>query len=593
MGRWLRIGIVWAILAAPTHAADNPDAKFHLRLGDEFAAKKEWDRALAAYQTALRLQPDLADALAKFAEVFLETKDRATADAYLQEALRTERANPAALLIRSTRALRANQPQEALRDLNLLLARHPNHLEGRAARAQLLLNQGRPADAAQDLTRILQIEPGNLDALRSRGQALFQLGQAEAAIADWTAALKLKPDHLETRIRRGQALFGMGRWEDSLIDFDQILTQRNDDVEITRQRGLARFNLERWELAATDFTRVLTLRAADGVARHRRADCFYYLGKYEQALADYEAFLRNQPRDAAALLSKGRTLDLLDRPEQAVAAFNRVIEQSPSDFQAHLYRANALCKMDRLSEALRDVSFAMQIGPADSVYALFARGRIHAAMERYGDAQTDYTRVTELAPGKAFGYIARAGVRRRLGLNKEALDDLNLAAQFEPNLVSCYTRRASWYLSQNRLAEAIADHEAIQRLPVEPGYEVTHAYSRLTLEFLRKQYDAGRKTAQALAQEHAKSSGWLYDLACALAIGAEVASNDQTLPDRVKIKHALIEQALDCLEASVAQGYCNGPHLRGDDDLNILRAEPRFQRLQARVRVRFAPKWFW
>lgn len=57
-----------------------------------------------------------------------------------------------------------------------------------------------------------------------------------------------------------------------------------------------------------------------------------------------------------------------------------------------------------------------------------------------------------------------------------------------------------------------------------------------------------------------------YNLACSLAL---VGRRDE---------------ALDALEAAVAAGYDDAPHLRADEDLASLHGEPRFEALLRRIR---------
>jgi hypothetical protein len=164
---------------------------------------------------------------------------------------------------------------------------------------------------------------------------------------------------------------------------------------------------------------------------------------------------------------------------------------------------------------------------------------------------------------------------------------LNKAISLRPDLAHCYTQRASLYISMEKWAEAGADYARVGSLPAREGGETTRGYAAILADFMAQKFNEGLARCERLAATYREDSSWLYDLACALAIGAEVAGKTQgAAPDGVYGRLKL--RALELLELSVAQGYNEFYHLRQDNDFISLRGEPRFQAL-ARTKLKPTP----
>ncbi len=90
--------------------------------------------------------------------------------------------------------------------------------------------------------------------------------------------------------------------------------------------------------------------------------------------------------------------------------------------------------------------------------------------------------------------------------------------------------------------------------------ELAHVYTRLG------RVQEGLAVDRKLAELEPENPTVHYNLACSLALsGAKSA-------------------ALDALERAAKLGYTDGEFLQGDEDLEALRSEPRFQELVARLK---------
>jgi tetratricopeptide (TPR) repeat protein len=144
-----------------------------------------------------------------------------------------------------------------------------------------------------------------------------------------------------------------------------------------------------------------------------------------------------------------------------------------------------------------------------------------------------------------------------------------------------YTQRASLYLALGKFAEARNDYERVQKQEAAEADAdlVRQAYVGILVEALSGDYDKAAAKAEAVVKEHAGDLHWLYDVACAYAIAAEVAGKDPKLADRAGRAKQLGDRALEVLADTIKAGYTNFIHVRTDPDFLVLHNDPRFRQL--------------
>src|SRR5215471_1407129 len=129
---------------------------------------------------------------------------------------------------------------DMLRTLALLLAAilpgfsqqaPPNkqQIETHARQAQEFLRANRPDDAIREFNAILQLDPNNADARGNLGVTLYFKGDYAKAVPQLRAALKLRPN-----LWKIQALLGMsekrtGQITAALVDLEKSFAQLQED----------------------------------------------------------------------------------------------------------------------------------------------------------------------------------------------------------------------------------------------------------------------------------------------------------------------------------------------------------------------------
>lgn len=219
-----------------------------IQKAQELEKKGEFDKAIDAYQVALRLEPD-------------------------------------------TREIR----DEVVR--------------GYTVRGKARVSQRNYAGAVKDYTLALKLNPSSAAAYGGRGFAHFENYAFSDAIKDFTKAFELNPKDLGTAYYLGSSYRFSKKQADAIQWYSKALEISPNHVPCLIMRGAAKFELGRYDDALEDCEQALKVEPGQHGALFHRASCYLAKGEWEKAKADYERVVRDAPKDwdwrtrATAILS--------------------------------------------------------------------------------------------------------------------------------------------------------------------------------------------------------------------------------------------------------------------------------------------------
>jgi tetratricopeptide (TPR) repeat protein len=245
---------------------DEQDARSHFRAGLVKMRGGDREDALAAFERALALLPDFADAVMGRAEV-LDSMGRS-------EEARTE--------YERARRLWSELPPCAA-DRRYVFRRH-GHFAFEIEAYELVRSNVR--------SRVLPH--------LAHGNALLARGRAAEALDSYERALKVRPKLPEALALKGEALLVLGRYPEAIQIFDEVLAASPKDGETFNSRGIARIALGRLDEANDDWRRQFELlphtsSAARACAAMRQAN-------YAAAFHEFGLARAKQPKNPYWLL---------------------------------------------------------------------------------------------------------------------------------------------------------------------------------------------------------------------------------------------------------------------------------------------------
>jgi len=256
--------------------------------------------------------------------------------------------------------------------------------------------------ALADLDKVVALMPDDPEPLRLRGQTRLQVDKFEEALADFDAALKIEPNHIPTLESKIDALLELKRFDQALEicdqieklapssseavfhrariaavqkDFDKALELLNKAAELDPKnpavlmiRAAVYQELKKTEEALKDVNEALKLRPGNPALLRLRAALLAGSGKFTEAIADLEQVRKAQsPEDQVVLnLQLGLLYSAQKYYGRAIEHFSKVLEVEPKNVAALRGRGDALLSVGRQAEAIKDYEKAIEVDSKDS-----------------------------------------------------------------------------------------------------------------------------------------------------------------------------------------------------------------------------------
>jgi tetratricopeptide (TPR) repeat protein len=211
------------------------------------------DRALAAINSAIRLEPDTLDFAAERVSILIDRGDKPAAIDALGPLIRQRWQDAELRFKRGELRSELAQWRPAIDDFDFVIRAEPDRARGWMARAYAHVGLGKPYLALGDIRHALRISPDDPTMLVLKGDVCAERGQIEAAFAAYTRALSAAPDHLESLFHRARLSLQLGRIEDALADHDRMLWIDPGNARLLGMRGRLHFILGDFALARDDF----------------------------------------------------------------------------------------------------------------------------------------------------------------------------------------------------------------------------------------------------------------------------------------------------------------------------------------------------
>ncbi|MGO9513691.1 MAG: tetratricopeptide repeat protein [Steroidobacteraceae bacterium] len=281
-------------LTATALEADPSNAIAHLMQGHAHLRLERRIEAIASYERASALKPDLAEAHFHRGNVQSDLGCHADAIASYESALRI---TPRAAEIHNNRgnSLRSlKRYTEAIDSYDQAIAAMPQIAEPYFNRGLALYELKRYEAALSSYDEAIAIRPGYAEAHLSRGNVLKRLRQPEAALASYARAIELKPGYAEAHCNRGNVQSELGRFDAALASYDAAISIAPGYADAHCNRGNLLGDLMRFEEALQSFDRAIAADPGYAQAHFCKSLVSLLLGDWDNGWRDFEWRWRNE-----------------------------------------------------------------------------------------------------------------------------------------------------------------------------------------------------------------------------------------------------------------------------------------------------------
>jgi tetratricopeptide (TPR) repeat protein len=272
-----------------------------------YAAKNDYDRAIADYDKAIGIDPAYAKAFDSrgFAYYGRRDYDRAIAD--FDQAIKFD-------------------PNTAI----------PFRDRGLAYRAKRDYDH-----ALVDFTEALRIDPNYRDAINERGLTYENKGDFDRAIADFSEAIRIDPKFAPAIFSRGVMYGAKGDLDRMKADYDAAIALKPDQASYYNARVYMWIKKGDFEHAMADVEQGLRIAPNTGYLINTRGEVWRAKGDLDRAIADYTEALARTPGLALAYLNRGAVYRIKGDVDRAMIDFNEVIRRYPTFGAAYAERGLA------------------------------------------------------------------------------------------------------------------------------------------------------------------------------------------------------------------------------------------------------------
>jgi predicted O-linked N-acetylglucosamine transferase (SPINDLY family) len=244
--------------------------------------------ALASYDKAIALKPDLAEAYYNRGNALRDLKCPADALASYDKAIALKPDFSEAYGNRGLALQDLKRPEDALASFDKAIALKPDYAEAHNNRGNVLLVLKRPQEALASYDQAIALAPYFSKAHNNRGNALLDLKRPQEALASYDQAIALAPDFSMAHNNRGNVLRNLMRHEEALASCDKAIALKPDYAEAYYNRGLALLDLKRPADALASYDHAIALKPDFAVAHNNRGWALATLNRYDEAFAAYD-----------------------------------------------------------------------------------------------------------------------------------------------------------------------------------------------------------------------------------------------------------------------------------------------------------------
>jgi len=380
--------------------------EIHNQLGVTYRMQGRFADAQQQFATALRYDPQFAEAMVNEGIGKMDQGDLAGAKMSYQQAIKLNSKNQTAYYRMGEAYLKEGNPHKALQSLNTALSLSPGNAAVLNKMAEANQSQGNTSAAIANYQRAIQSSPAFMPSYVGLGNLYDSRGDGELSMATLRSALNVNPKYAPARDQLGRLALTVDKPDQALQYYKEALQQNPQDPEALQGMSQALMSVA---------TKTSTESAASGS---------------ESDLADAETAvqeaLRYNPNDLRLHLAALRISQLDGKPEASDAELQQIINRPAQSESDRIVQGEAYWSLGKYPEANQIFDQALANASRNPQKLLVlgdtlkANGDLEGAKKAYQMANTASPGGNNLKASRAINRIdtAQAEAQKSLRLAK-------------------------------------------------------------------------------------------------------------------------------------------------------------------------------
>jgi tetratricopeptide (TPR) repeat protein len=259
--------------------------------------------------------------------------------------------------------------------------------------------QGKFDEAINECKRAIEITPEAAIAYKIAGNATQAMGKVDAARYWYTEALDIEPNFAEIHANLGSIYARQKLWQKSIACYKKAIEIKPDLVVAYRnlaqvfvQSGFPQVGAEYWYEALT-----LDINWATAEEHFTLGNTLLQFGQLEKAISCYRRAIQLQPSYADAYHNLGEVLSVRGEWEDAIAVYQQAIELNPYYEGSHYSLGKVWASLDRREDAIACYRTAIELNP-HFAQAYQSLGEVLDSRGQLDEAIGCYEKTIELKP---------------------------------------------------------------------------------------------------------------------------------------------------------------------------------------------------
>lgn len=416
-------------------------AEAHFLKGSALYLTEKYNDAYNEYDTALKLSPDMKDALERRAAVSYKLGNYAQSVADYEKLLQQEGEQSwrfDQLFSLANAYLRVGDLQKAADMYNRCLDRKPNYLPAMIGKIAVSNEKRMYERAIIEAGKALTSSPANKEVLLLRARAYIGMRDNANAQKDLDAVVKKNPKSGPVYAARAALRLAQKKNAEAYAEFDKAIKFSPKDSNILLERAQAYINDRKLDLAGKDISKAKQLMGAQQTAQFYIVNSQFQIANRQAAKAvdDLKEAEAKFPHNVDVILALADALAASGKVGEGIITTEKAMEMDKSDVDAIVKHGLLSVKFGNKMRAAEDFGEALKLDPKN-VIAYKSRGMLYLQQEKFASAQEDLSKVVALDPSQSDAKVALDKARvafakitrvRSTGIQREGPSDAYLAS---------------------------------------------------------------------------------------------------------------------------------------------------------------------